>query len=134
MLSLLETLSLSCRRLALEDMQIEARIGAHDDERNQAQPIVVNIDVWVPLRFSTAARDRLDEVYSYSVLPQIVRNVVAEGHIDLQETLGDRILERLLADERVAAVRVKTSKVRAYPDAKAVSVETFHCRTSFIHD
>ena len=53
---------------------------------------------------------------------------VSEGHIRLQETFGDRLLDRILADKRVAAARVKTAKLHACVGAKAVAVETFRSR------
>ena len=106
MSSLFETLSLTCRRIILEDLQVDMEIGAHAEEHG----------------------DNLDEVYSYSVLPQIVTETISEGHIRLQETFGDRLLERILADKRVSAARVKTAKLHACIGAKAVAVETFRHR------
>ena len=103
-------------------------IGAHAEEHGRAQPVLVTIEVWVPFVYSTATGDNLDEVYSYSVLSQIVTETISEGHIRLQETFGDRLLERILADKRVSAARVKTAKLHACTGAKAVAVETFRHR------
>ena len=132
MSSLFETLSLTCRRIILEDLQVDMEIGAHAEEHGRTQPVLVTIEVWVPFEYSTATGDNLDEVYSYSVLPQIVTETISEGHIRLQETLQkrvcDRLLERILADKRVSAARVKTAKLHACIGAKAVAVETFRHR------
>lgn len=68
MSSLFETLSLTCRRIILEDLQVDMEIGAHAEEHGRAQPVLVTIEVWVPFEYSTATGDNLDEVYSYSVL------------------------------------------------------------------
>lgn len=128
MSSLFETLTLTCRRIVLEDLQVEMEIGAHAEEHGRTQPVLVTIEAWVPFEYSTATGDNLDEVYSYSVLSQIVTETVSEGHIRLQETFGDRLLDRILADKRVAAARVKTAKLHACVGAKAVAVETFRSR------
>jgi len=128
MSSLFETLTLTCRRIVLEDFQVDMEIGAHAEEHGRTQPVFVTIEAWVPFEYSTATGDNLDEVYSYSVLSQIVTETVSEGHICLQETFGDRLLDRILADKRVAAARVKTAKLHACVGAKAVAVETFRSR------
>ncbi len=128
MSSIFETLTLTCRRIVLEDLQVDMEIGAHAEEHGRTQPVLVTIEAWVPFKYSTATGDNLDEVYSYSVLSQIVTETVSEGHIRLQETFGDRLLDRILADKRVAAARVKTAKLHACVGAKAVAVETFRSR------
>lgn len=119
---------MTCRRIVLEDLQVDMEIGAHAEEHGRTQPVLVTIEAWVPFEYSTATGDNLDEVYSYSVLSQIVTETVSEGHIRLQETFGDRLLDRILADKRVAAARVKTAKLHACVGAKAVAVETFRSR------
>lgn len=125
MSSLFETLSLTCRRIVLEDLRADMQIGAYAQEHGRTQPVLVTLEVWVPFKFSTATNDDLEEIYSYSTLRRIVQDVVAGGHIQLQETFGDILLDRILSDRRVAAARVKTAKLNAYPDAKSVAVETF---------
>lgn len=128
MSSLFETLTLTCRRSFLRIYRSTWKSGAHAEEHGRTQPVLVTIEAWVPFEYSTATGDNLDEVYSYSVLSQIVTETVSEGHIRLQETFGDRLLDRILADKRVAAARVKTAKLHACVGAKAVAVETFRSR------
>lgn len=131
--SLFETLSLTCRRILLEDLLVQMQIGAHAEEHGRTQPVLVTVEVWIPFAYSTAHEDNLNEVYSYSVLSRIVEDTVSDGHVELQETFGDRILARVLADERVAAARVKTAKLHACTGAKAVAVETFRTRITTEH-
>ena len=52
-----------------------------------------------------------------------VRAVVAAGHVQLVETLAERIAETCLADERVMAARVKVEKLDVFADAASVGVE-----------
>ena len=57
MSSLFETLSLTCRRIILEDLQVDMEIGAHTEEHGRTQPVLVTIEVWVPFEYSTATGD-----------------------------------------------------------------------------
>ena len=116
----------ACRRVYLRNFELHANIGAHDSETNGAQRIVVNIDLFVPLVTTTPHHDRIDEVLDYDFIHATIRERVAAGHINLQETLCDDLARVLLAHPLVHAVRVSTEKPDVYPDCDAVGVEVFH--------
>jgi 7,8-dihydroneopterin aldolase/epimerase/oxygenase len=114
-----------CRRLFLRNYVVNAHIGIHDFERGQAQRLVVNVDLYVPLALSTPKADQLSEVVDYDFIRSTVQRRVQQGHIGLQETLVDELLALLLQHPQVRAVRVSTEKPDVYPDCDAVGVEVF---------
>ncbi len=116
------------RRLFVRNFDLMANIGVHDFEKNGAQRIVVNIDVFVPLAETTPRHDKIGEVLDYDVIHATVRERVARGHINLQETLCDDLARVLLAHPLVHAVRVSTEKPDVYPDCDAVGVEVMHVK------
>ena len=117
-----------CRRLFLRDFELHANIGVHDFEKHASQRIVVNVDLFVPLHATTPAHDRITEVLDYDFIHATIRERVARGHINLQETLCDELAHTLLAHPLVRAVRVSTEKPDVYPDCDAVGVEVFRFR------
>ena len=117
-----------CRRLFLRDYEVQVRIGVHDFERQGAQRMRVNVDLYVPLAQTTPTRDTLDEVVDYDFIRGAIAERVARGHIELQETLADDLLRRMLAHPQVRAARVSTEKPDVYPDCDAVGVEVFGLR------
>ena len=54
-----------------------------------------------------------------------VTRIIERGHIGLQETLCDAVLDALLAHPQVSAARVSTRKPDVYDDCDSVGVETF---------
>jgi dihydroneopterin aldolase len=62
----------------------------------------------------------------------VVHARVAQGHIGLQETLCDDVLDQLLAHPGVLAARVATCKPDVYPDCEAVGVEAFRAKPGVI--
>ena len=114
-----------CRRLFLLDYEVPVRIGIHDFEREGAQRLLINVDLYVPLAHSTPSRDHIDEVVDYDFIRETVRERIARGHIELQETLADDLLRAMLAHPKVRAARVSTAKPDVYPDCRAVGVEVF---------
>ena len=117
-----------CRRLFLRDFELRVSIGVHAFEKLAAQRLLVNIDLYVPLAGSTPRNDHIDEVVDYDFMRQVILARVARGHIELQETLADDLLARLLEHPGVRAARVSTAKPDVYPDCGAVGVEVFGIR------
>jgi len=103
--------------LFLRDLAVSARIGVHDFERDAPQPLLINIALALRAAPQT---DAFEAVTDYDFIRQAIGRIVEAGHIDLQETLCSRILERCRAEPQVVAARVTTQKTDVYPDAAAV--------------
>ncbi len=126
MQSLLTNPSLmDCRRLYLRDYEVWINIGVHDFEKKGEQRVKINVDLYVPLAFSTPKADQLDEVLDYDFIRRTITGRVKQGHIHLQETLADDVLRLMLAHPHVRAARVATEKPDVYPDCDAVGCEVF---------
>ena len=118
-----------CRRLFLRDYEVWINIGVHDFEKKGEQRVLINVDLYVPLAQSTPRADRLSEVLDYDFIRRSIAERVKRGHIHLQETLADDVLQMMLAHPQVKAARVSTEKPDVYPDCDAVGVEVFGIKT-----
>ena len=131
MQSLLSHASLmDCRRLFLRDYEVWINIGVHDFEKRGEQRVLINVDLFVPLAQSTPRADKLAEVLDYDFIRRSIAERVKRGHIHLQETLADDVLQLMLAHPQVKAARVSTEKPDVYPDCEAVGVEVFGLKDS----
>ncbi len=118
----------SCRRLFLRDWLVEANIGVYSAERNGAQQLMLNVDVYVDLEASTPVRDELREVLDYDCLLEVVQRRLARGHINLQETLVDDVAAELLQRPGVVAVRISSQKTGIYACIAGIGVEVLRFR------
>ena len=125
----LNALLLNCRKLFLRRHEVMVQIGIHDFEKTAPQRLWIDVELYVPLAQSTPKGDRIDEVVDYDFVREVVAQRIARGHIGLQETLVDELVERLLQHPGVAAVRLSTCKPDVYPDCEAVGVEVFRIRS-----
>ena len=116
-----ESLRFSCRRIFLKNLRLACRIGAYETERSAPQSVVFNADIWVRFSASSSQRDALEDVLAV----EIFREESSRGHIDLQETLVDRIAERLSNLPGVELIRISSEKTEAYDDADAIGVEVW---------
>lgn len=127
-----DLLARHCRRLFLRDYEVSINIGVHAFEKRGEQRVLVNLELWTPTVATLTVQDQLHEVFDYDTLRDTVQTVVAQGHIHLQETLCDRVAERLMALPKTAAVRISTQKPDIYPDCRAVGVEVLRVRDELL--
>ena len=67
--------------------------------------------------------DKLEKVVDYEAITQNIRDIVASGHINLAETLAERIAQACFGDARVKTARVRVEKLHALPGAESAGVE-----------
>lgn len=108
------------RHMFVRDLVLEADIGVRAHEKGRRQRIRLNLDLGV---LDTEVTDRLDSVVCYDDLIAAVRVVVGAEHVQLVETLAERIAEACFRDRRVMVARVRIEKLDVYADAESVGVE-----------
>lgn len=110
------------RRIFVHDLELAALIGVHRHEQDGRQRVRINLDLDV-LVGDAPDQDRLSDVVCYAEIVGGVREIVAAGHINLVETLAERIAARCLSDRRVRSARVRVEKLDVFADAASVGVE-----------
>lgn len=109
------------RHVFIRNLEVLAQIGIHGHERGKPQPVRINVDLAV--EDAAAIEDRLDSVVDYEAITGKIRGLVAAGHINLAETLAERIAQTCFADPRVKTARVRVEKLHALPGAESAGVE-----------
>jgi len=104
----------------VRNLELLARIGIHGHEQGKPQPIRIN--VWLTCS-GCAVDDKLDSVIDYEAVADSIRAIVAAGHINLAETLAERIAQSCLEDKRVEKARIRVEKLHALPGTEAAGVE-----------
>ncbi|HXV73265.1 MAG TPA: dihydroneopterin aldolase [Sphingomonadales bacterium] len=110
------------RHVFVRDFVTAARIGAYQSENGRTQKVRINIDLAVNEE-SAALTDRLEDVVCYDRVVADIKTIIAAGHINLVETLAERIAGMALQDHRVVSVRVRVEKLQAVEGAASVGVE-----------
>jgi 7,8-dihydroneopterin aldolase/epimerase/oxygenase len=109
------------RHVFIRDLELSALIGIYGNERGVPQPVRINIDLAV--EDTLAIEDNLDSVVDYDTIAGKIRALIASGHINLAETLAERIAAVCFEDARVKTARVRVEKLRAVTGAAAAGVE-----------
>ncbi|MBZ0216047.1 MAG: dihydroneopterin aldolase [Fimbriimonadaceae bacterium] len=110
------------RHVFVRDLVIETEIGIHPNEHYVAQRIVINVDLAVrdiPVEFT----DRYSDVVCYENVVNGVKRLAEAGHVNLVETLAERIASHCLEDPRVISARVRIEKPDIFKECAGVGVE-----------
>ncbi|RFD20774.1 dihydroneopterin aldolase [Komagataeibacter melaceti] len=112
------------RCLFVRNMVLDARIGVFAHEQGVTQRIRVNVAFGVPDDLTQeVGADELARTVSYERVVLLVRELVAQGHVGLVETLAERIAAAVLAERRIRVTRVRVEKLDIFDDAESVGVE-----------
>ena len=110
------------RHVFVRDLVLDCNIGVHAHEKGRVQRVRINLDLGV-WEGEAAHNDRLENVVCYEDIVTKVRAITADGHVNLAETLAERIAAVCLQDPLCRSVRVRVEKLQVFDDAGAVGVE-----------
>jgi len=113
---------LGLRHVFVRDLLLECVIGIYDHEKAAPQRVRLNLDLAVQ-ESDTALDDNYDNVVCYAQIVEKARDLVAKEHVNLVETLAERLAGICLEDPRVRTCRVRVEKLDVFPDAQSVGVE-----------
>ncbi|HZA78313.1 MAG TPA: dihydroneopterin aldolase [Acidimicrobiales bacterium] len=104
--------SLPWDRIELRGLRLPARVGVLPIEREQDQPLEVDLDLVVDLAAAGASGDLADTV-DYGAVCDAVQRAVGIGHVTLLERLAEQVAEGVLGvDDRIVAVDLAIRKLR----------------------
>lgn len=115
-------------RIFVRGLMIQASIGVHPHEYEATQPIIIDIELDMG-DMNLPSEDRLHETLDYGVVAEKAEEIALEAHVQLVETLAERIADWALgADPRVQRCAVSISKPQALLKADFAGVEVIKTR------
>ena len=108
-------------RIFVHDLVLDVEIGVYTNEKGVTQRVRFSVDV--DLRPSTVAlEDDIGRAFDYDTIIKSIKSIIARGHINLVETLAERIARQCLAHPRAASVTVRIEKLDKEPGAVGVEI------------
>lgn len=113
----------AARIVLIRDLVLPVAVGVFKRERAGPQRVRFNIELGVP--DVPPQRDSIREVVRYDTVVADIRALVAAGHVNLVETLAERVAAQCLLQPGALWAKVRVEKLDIAPDAAAVGVEIF---------
>ena len=108
-------------KVFVRDLILPCRIGVYSHEKHGEQRVRINLELTCAEH--PAINDEHHNVVCYAEVVEDIRRLIREGHINLVETLAERIAEHCLEDHRILSAKVRVEKLDVMPEASAVGVE-----------
>lgn len=108
-------------RIFLEGVRLACRVGVPDEERREAQEILVDLSLFLDLR-RAGTTDDLDQTVDYATVLQRMSELVAGREFRLLEGVAEAIASMALDAPGVERVVVRVRKAR-YSEKPILGVE-----------
>lgn len=109
-------------RVFVNQLALPVNIGIHPHEKNAPQTVLFTVDLAIS-ELGQPSASSIDDVVCYETICNKIRGLVAHGHIDLVETLAEKVAALCLANNKVVKARVRIEKPDAIEEACSVGVE-----------
>jgi dihydroneopterin aldolase len=108
-------------RVFVHDLVLDVEIGVYTHEKGVTQRVRFSVDVEL-LPAGAALDDDIGRAFDYDTIVNGIKHSVAGGHINLVETLAEKIARHCLANPRAARVAVRIEKLDKEPGAVGVEI------------
>ena len=108
-------------KITIEDLEVKFHVGVPDEERIEAQKLLITIVIFKDLR-SSAENDDISKTIDYFSVSQEIKALGEKQSWKLIETLANNICKLVLTKFKAETVRVIVKKF-ILPDTRWVSVD-----------
>lgn len=109
-------------KIFISDLMVDMLIGVYTHEKSTPQPVRFNIEMTVT-DSSTPLADNYKNVVCYETISNHITSMAKNEHVNLVETLAEKVAAICLDNERVTQVQVKVEKLNAIKNTSSVGVE-----------
>lgn len=106
----------------VRNLTLHLPIGILDEERGQTQPVIVNVEMFIPDPGTFTSENIADYVSYADVYEDLKQLERAEEHIELVENLAETVAEIALRQKGVGRVIVTIEKPEIIAAAESVGV------------
>lgn len=120
--------AIATHTIFITDLVLDMMIGVYDHEKITSQPVRINVTMTVRDHMGPI-NDDYHNVVCYETIANSIKKLVQEEHINLVETLAERISEICLSHQRVTEATIKVEKLSAVKDAVSVGIEIMRAKS-----
>ncbi|GAA5171215.1 dihydroneopterin aldolase [Viridibacterium curvum] len=114
----------------IEGLQLEAWVGIYPREKAAAQAVEINLTFGVP--DAAAEHDDIADTIDYDRVVSRIRELLAERHFNLLETLGEFLVGVLFEEFGAPWVRLSIAKLGVLRGVRRVGVYIERGREGFV--
>ncbi len=114
-------------KIFIRNLRLEMSVGIYDHEKENVQPVIVNITIEVESNTDKKLHG-IDDVISYEEIINSVTILSKSKHYDLLEEFAEDISNICLKDKRCISVKIATDKPDIIKNCNTVGIEIIRSR------
>ena len=105
----------------INQLRLNTIIGIHDWEREQEQPVILDIEIGCSIA-SAAKSDNIKDCIDYFSVCETIKKLAKQHNYQLVESFVEEVARIILEDFNALQVQVKLSKPDAVSEAEGVGI------------
>ncbi len=118
-------------QVQINELVLMASIGIHDHEKIKKQRVSISLSIKAVDNLHKV-NESIKNVVSYEMIIKKLKKMCSKGHIELLETLSEKIFDMCFEDSRILSVWMKLEKLDVFQDTKSVGIEIIRERNDYI--
>ena len=109
-------------KILIRNLVFPMKIGIYKHEKFKEQRVRVNLELRIYQK-KDSINDRIDNVICYEEIIKLIKNIASSKHLNLVETLAEKIAEECLQIPESFLCKIKVEKLDVFDDLESVGVE-----------
>ena len=109
-------------KILIRNLVFPMKIGIYKHEKFKEQRVRVNLELRVYQK-KDSIDDRIDNVICYEDIIKLIKNIASSKHLNLVETLAEKIAEECLQIPESFLCKIKVEKLDVFDELESVGVE-----------
>jgi D-erythro-7,8-dihydroneopterin triphosphate epimerase len=110
-------------KIRVKNLLIRTYIGFNPEELVNKQDVIINLEIETDIPAHALEADEPIDIFDYKKITKKIIALVQDGQFKLLEVLTQKIMDLIMADEKVKWARVEVDKPHALRFAESVSME-----------
>ena len=106
-------------QVQINELVLMVSIGIHEHEKVKKQRVSISLSIQA-LDNLDKVDENINNVVSYEQIIKKLKKIVSKGHIELLETLGEKIMDMCFEESRIMSVWMKLEKLDVFSETKSV--------------
>ena len=117
-------------KILIDKLTLDASIGIHEFEKKNKQKIAISLDIDVEDNIPQV-NHKIENFVSYEFIVKDIKKLINSKHIELLETLSEKIFDICFKDERIHKTKVKLEKLEVFSETDSVGIEVKRTKSQY---
>ena len=114
-------------KIKVKNLILDASIGIHNFEKRKKQKISISLEIIVNDGISFTDH-KIENFVSYEFIVNDIKKLISKGHIELLETLSEKIFSICFKDDRILSIKISLEKLEVFKETNSVGIEVFRTK------